>query len=69
MYNNYNNSPNLIISIVFSAKRNLKNHKDNVFITENLTPRRRKIMDELNYLRVKRRILEVLGINLIIYKP
>ena len=28
----------------------------NVFITENLTPRRRKIMDELNYLRVKRRI-------------
>jgi hypothetical protein len=41
---------------VFSAKRNLKNHKDNVFITENLTPRRRKIMDELNYLRVKRRI-------------
>jgi prefoldin subunit 5 len=43
-------------NLVFSAKRNLKNHKDNVFITENLTPRRRKIMDELNYLRVKRRI-------------
>jgi hypothetical protein len=41
---------------MFSAKRNLTNHKDNVFITENLTPRRRKIMDELNYLRVKRRI-------------
>jgi hypothetical protein len=39
-------------NLVFSAKRNLKNHKDNVFITENLTPRRRKIMDELNYLRV-----------------
>ena len=30
-------------NLVFSATRNLKNHKDNVFITENLTPRRRKI--------------------------
>ena len=36
-------------NLAFSVKRNLK-------ITEHLTPRRRKIMDELNYLRVKRRI-------------
>ena len=45
------------INLVFSAKRCLKNHKDNVFITENLTPRRRKIMDELNYLHVNHVVL------------
>ena len=44
-------------NLVFSAKRSLKNHKDNVFITENLTPRRRKIMDDLNYLCVNHVVL------------
>jgi hypothetical protein len=44
-------------NLVFSAKRSLKNHKDNVFITENLTPGRRKIMDDLNYLCVNHVVL------------
>ena len=34
----------------------VQNHKDVVFITKNLTPRRRKIMDELNSLRFKGQI-------------
>ena len=41
---------------VYSSKSKLKNNPNKVFITENLTTRRRKIMDELNYLRTNRKI-------------
>jgi hypothetical protein len=39
-----------------SSKSKLKNNPNKLFITENLTTRRRKIMDELNYLRTNRKI-------------
>jgi hypothetical protein len=38
------------------SKSKLKNNPNKVFITENLATRRRKIMDELNYLRTNRKI-------------
>jgi hypothetical protein len=41
---------------VYSSKSKLKNNPNKVFITENLTTHRRKIMDELNYLRTNRKI-------------
>ena len=41
---------------VYSSKSKLKNNPNKLFITENLTTRRRKIMDELNYLRTNRKI-------------
>jgi len=41
---------------VYGSKSKLKNNPNKVFITENLTTRRRKIMDELNYLRTNRKI-------------
>lgn len=41
---------------VFSVKKNLKGNENNIFITENLTHRRQQIMNELNYLRFKKKI-------------
>jgi hypothetical protein len=37
-------------NVVFNAQRDFKGYKENIFITENFTPRRPKIMSEFNYL-------------------
>ena len=41
---------------VYSSKRTLKNNPNKMFITENLTTPRRKIIDKLNYLSTNRKV-------------
>jgi hypothetical protein len=48
---------------LYCSKSKLKNNPNKVFITENVTTRRRKIMDELNYLRTNRKCIHFVYIS------